>query len=218
MTQDRSAPLPFKSLLVPAVATLGVTLLRLTGELLGWSTTLFGDSGGGGASVGIVWLVPVFGVYFACSLAARGPTPRPAGVVGHALGAASLVVASGAIGGLLLKLPQVGQVSVVMLAAVAGAWVAYRGFPALGRTLLLYGVAARVPVIIVMLVAILASWHTHYNAPPPALQDLAALPKWFLIGVIPQTFLWIPFTMIVGAFFGGIALVAVGYRQRAAIG
>jgi hypothetical protein len=217
MTQDRSAPLPLKSLLVPAVATLGVTLLRLAGELLGWSTTLFGDSGGG-AIVGIVWLVPVFGVYFACSLAARGPTPRPAGVVGHALGAAGLVVASGAIGGLLLKLPQLGQVSVVMLAAVAGAWVAYRGFPALGRTLLLYGVAARVPVIIVMLVAILASWHTHYNAPPPALRDLAALPQWFLIGVIPQTFLWIPFTMIVGVFFGGIALVAVGYRQRAAIG
>jgi len=217
MMQDRSAPLPFKSVLVPAVATLGVTLLRLTGELLGWSTTLFGDSGGGAAIVGIVWLVPVFGGYFACSLAARGPTPRPAGVVGHALGAASLVVASGAIGGLLLKLPQVGQVGVVMLAAAAGAWVAYRGFPALGRTLLLYGVAARVPVIIVMLVAILSSWHTHYNAPPPALRDLAALPKWFLISVIPQTFLWIPFTMIVGAFFGGIALVAVGYRQRAAI-
>ena len=212
MTQDPSAPLPVKSLLVPAVATLTVTLLRLAGELFGWSTRLFGDSGGGGAIVGIVWLVPVFGVSFASRLAARGPTPRPAGVVAHALGAASLVVASGAIAGLLLRLPQLGQLGVVMLAAVAGAWVASRGFPALGRTLLLYGVAARVPVIIVMLVAILGNWHTHYNAPPPEVRDMAALTKWLLIAVIPQTFLWIPFTMIVGALFGGLALVAVRSR------
>jgi hypothetical protein len=187
------------------------------GELVGWPTTLFGDSGGGGAIVGIVWLVPLFGVHFACRLAAQGPTPRPARVIGHALCAVILVVASGATAGLLLKLGQIGQVSVVMLAAVAGAWVAYRSFPALGRTLLLYGVAARVPVVIVMLVAILASWHTHYNAPPPALQHMAALPKWFLIAVVPQMFLWIPFTMIAGAFFGGLALIVVSNRQRAPI-
>src|SRR5262245_35245860 len=153
MTHDGSARLPLKSLLVPAVVTLAVTLLRLTGELLGWSRALFGDSGGGGAIVAIVWLVPVFGVYFAYCLAAQGPTPGPARVIGHALGAASLVITTAATAGLLLKLGQIGQFSVVTLAAVAAAWVAHRGFPALGRTLLLYGVAARVPVAIVMLVA-----------------------------------------------------------------
>ncbi len=50
-------------ILVPAVITLAVTLLRLVGELQQWSSALFNRSaGGGGAIVGIVWLVPVFGI------------------------------------------------------------------------------------------------------------------------------------------------------------
>ena len=41
-------------ILVPAVITLGVTLLRLVGELAGWSPALFNrEAGGGGALVGI---------------------------------------------------------------------------------------------------------------------------------------------------------------------
>ena len=49
--------------LIPAVITLGVTVLRLLGELQGWSKLLFNTQpGGGGGLVGIVWLVPVLGV------------------------------------------------------------------------------------------------------------------------------------------------------------
>jgi len=49
-----------KLILVPAVITLAVTLLRLTGELMHWSKALFNPAaGGGGAIVGIAWLVPV---------------------------------------------------------------------------------------------------------------------------------------------------------------
>ena len=52
-------------ILVAAVITLAVTLLRLVGELQQWSSALFNrEPGGGGAIVGIVWLVPVFGIYF----------------------------------------------------------------------------------------------------------------------------------------------------------
>ena len=43
-----------KLILVPALITLAVTLLRLTGELLHWSKTLFNPApGGGGAIVGL---------------------------------------------------------------------------------------------------------------------------------------------------------------------
>ncbi len=51
---------------VPALVTLAVTLLRLCGELRHWSPTLVrSDPGGLGAAVGIIWLAPAFGVYFA---------------------------------------------------------------------------------------------------------------------------------------------------------
>src|SRR5260370_38288123 len=49
-------------ILVPAVITLAITLLRLTGEGLEWSPPFFGrEAGGAMAIVGIVWLVPVLG-------------------------------------------------------------------------------------------------------------------------------------------------------------
>jgi hypothetical protein len=217
MTHERTVSLPLRSLVVPAVVTLAVTLLRLTGELRGWSTRLFGDSGGGGALVGIVWLVPLFGAYFGYRLAAQGATARAGAVIARALFAAVLVVACGAFTGLVLRLGQISQAGVLMLALCVGAWVAYRGFPALGRTLLLYGLAARLPVMVVMLVAILVRWQTHYNAPPPALQNMGPLAKWVLIAVLPQTFMWIPFTIIVGAFFGGLALLGARLRPRDAI-
>src|SRR5512142_3187783 len=72
-----------KLVLVPAVITLGVTLLRLFGELQGWSPRLFSrEAGGGGALVGISWLVPVFGAWFGWRIARAGSVPR----FGRALG------------------------------------------------------------------------------------------------------------------------------------
>src|SRR5215468_12235603 len=86
--------------LVPAVITLAVTLLRLVGELNNWSPVLFNRSaGGGGAVVGIVWLVFLFAFYFAWKLVDAGEGPagrfRPLGF--GALGIlVSLVVGVGA--------------------------------------------------------------------------------------------------------------------------
>src|SRR5262245_8840621 len=65
---------------VPALITLGVTLLRLIGELNSWSTAFFNrEAGGGGAIVGIAWLVPIFGIYFAVKLSKSGAAPLKAG-------------------------------------------------------------------------------------------------------------------------------------------
>ena len=64
-------------ILVPGVVTLVVTLLRLTGELQGWSPKLFNpEPGGGWALFGIWLLVPVFGVYFALKLVRAGQAPQ----------------------------------------------------------------------------------------------------------------------------------------------
>src|SRR5215469_1002887 len=80
-------------------------------------------------------------------------------------------------------------------------------WPALFKTLLAYGYAARIPVAILMLFAIKGNWGTHYDVPPaadfPAMHWLA---KWFWIGAIPQLVDWIAFTMMVGSLFGAIAV------------
>ena len=73
-------PLSIRKLVFwPAVITLAMTLLRLTGELLHWSPTLFNPAaGGGGALVGISWLPPVFGILFAIQLVRVGLRRRSA--------------------------------------------------------------------------------------------------------------------------------------------
>ena len=50
-------------MLWPALLTLGVTLVRLLGERLGWSPFLFSRLPGGGLSpLGITWLAPLVGI------------------------------------------------------------------------------------------------------------------------------------------------------------
>ena len=79
MSQDRSRI--GKLILVPAVITLAVTLLRLVGELHGWSPALFnrGDKPFSPSLVGIWLLVPVFGAWFGWKLTRAGSGPRSLG-------------------------------------------------------------------------------------------------------------------------------------------
>ncbi|MFY9344666.1 MAG: hypothetical protein WAT39_19390, partial [Planctomycetota bacterium] len=52
-------------LLLAAVVTFALTGVRLAGELLGGPEWLFGRAaGGGGALLGIGWLIPVVGAWF----------------------------------------------------------------------------------------------------------------------------------------------------------
>lgn len=64
-------------IMVPAVISLVVTLIRLAGELNQGSSLLFNAEAGGPLGVvGIVWLVPIFGMYFAVKLTKQGYAPR----------------------------------------------------------------------------------------------------------------------------------------------
>jgi len=201
--------------LVPALITLAVTLLRLTGELMGWSPVFFArTAGGAGAIVGIVWLVPVFGFLFARRLAESEPAPRGLPVIGNALLAIAVMVVCGVLAVGVLKVGQNAHFIVFFVAGVVAAWIAYRAWPRLGQLLLVYGLAARVPVIIVMLFAIYANWGTHYDVSPPNFPEMAPFGKWFLIGFLPQIFLWVPFTMFIGALCGGLALLIPGTRRQ----
>lgn len=208
-----------KLILVPAVITLAVTLLRLLGELMHWSTTLFNPAaGGGGAIVGIAWLVPVFGVYFALKLSAAGE--RPAGLgpaIGYAFLGFALLPVAGVVATTLGMAPNsFALFAVFVVCSIVGAVIAFRGWPALGRTLFAYGLAARIPVAIIMLFAILGNWGTHYDVAPPDFPEMGPISKWLLIGAVPQLTIWIWYTMAVGALFGAIAVAIKGRAGRPA--
>jgi hypothetical protein len=217
MSQDTS-PRPGQLVLVPALITLAVTLLRLAGELQGWSPRLFSRAaGGGGALVGISWLVPVFGAWFGWKLAASGERP---GSAWRALGLTVLAFAVLPASGFAAMKLGIGGTSSTMAAiiavvSVAALLLALSAWPALGRTLLAYGLAARLPVILIMLAAILGSWGTHYDAMPPGTPEMSGLRKWLIAGVLPQLPVWQWFTVVVGGLFG-IAAAALARRRTTA--
>jgi hypothetical protein len=205
---------------VPALITLGVTLLRLIGELNNWSPRLFSrQAGGAGAIVGIVWLVPIFGIYFAFKAAQSAAPPRAGKTVLSALGGlvAFVAIAFGGLKALGLdpNTPSLPSLLVFTVASAVAAAIAYAGAPSLGKVLLAYALAARIPVAIVMLVAMLRNWGTHYDVAPPGFPEMGVLAKWALIGLLPQLTFWVAFTIVVGSLFGGLALAVL--RRKPAL-
>jgi hypothetical protein len=195
-------------ILWPAVITLAVTLLRLAGELLGGSDSLFNRAPGGpGAIVGIVWLVPVFGYYFGHRLARMGFRP---GSVGRLFGFALLAIAvfAGLIAIMITLLASpLAQLAVSAVASWIAIVIARRAWPELWSVLLAYGLAARIPVAVVMLLAMLGSWGTHYDAMPPDFPAMGVLRRWVSIGLVPQLTGWMAVTVLVGMLVGGVAAV-----------
>jgi lysylphosphatidylglycerol synthetase-like protein (DUF2156 family) len=217
-TASGARPSTMQLILVPALITLAVTILRLVGELQHWSPALFGNAGGGGgAIVGISWLPILFGPYFALKLA--GDTAGPAGN-GKAIGLSLAGLAVMVLGGFVVFWGFTKGVSAISIAGylitLSAAFVARAGWQALGTTLLAYGFAARIPVLIVMFIAMQEGWTTHYSAIDP---HFAQAPFWkqFLdLAVLPQMFLWIGYTVVVGSIFGSI-IAAIARRGKPAV-
>ena len=161
-------------ILVPAIITLAITILRLVGELQNWSPLLFNKSAGGGAAiVGISWLPIIFGPYFAWRLAAVGEDPVSSGkAIGmSALGLLVLVLGAVASGiGFTKHMTALLLLGFVL--ELASAFVPRRGWQTFGNTLLAYAFAARLPVLIVMFIAMSANggqgWGTQYDVAAPA--------------------------------------------------
>jgi hypothetical protein len=198
---------------IPALITLGVTLLRLIGELNHWSPALFNrEPGGGGALVGIAWLPLIFGPIFAIKLAQSGAAPLKAGrTLLYAVSSllAFLLITFGGMRALGVQQndpPSLGAFLVFVLASVVASIIAYVGSPVLAKVLFAYSLAARIPVVIVMLVAMLGNWGTHYDVVPPNFPEMGVFARWLMIGVLPQFTVWIAFTIVLGCLFGGLAL------------
>jgi hypothetical protein len=115
-----------------------------------------------------------------------------------------------------LKLDVVGALPAFLL-SLAVSFLPFSTWPALGRTLFLYALAARIPVVIVMLFAIHGKWGTHYDFlppdSPPALLAMGPLELWFFGGFVPQLTIWIAYTVLVSTVLGA-AVVAIMKPRR----
>jgi len=193
---------------IPAVITLAITLLRLVGELLHWPRALFNpDPGGPGALVGISWLPLVFGIYFAIKLTEVGAAPAsPLRALLHVIAGAAV----GILGTFLWVkfLPSFySQLIGIGVMLLAGAAIAHRGWPALGKTLFAYALAARIPVAILMYLAMRGLWGTHYDAVPPEAPEALRTqfwPKYLWLALLPQLTAWIGMAVLAGSLTGSI--------------
>lgn len=204
-----------KIIWVPALVTLAVTLLRLIGELLHWSPTLFNPApGGGGAIVGISWLPVIFGPYFALRLARTNEGPEGYGkAVGFTVLGLLLAISGMFIGyAPQIKIPGKAFLGNVIMAI--GALLPLLGWRSLWKALLAYAYAARIPVAIVMFFAMRGNWGTHYDAVPrgyPASESFWA--KYLQLAIAPQLIFWVVFTILVGALLGSL-VAAVAHRKK----
>jgi hypothetical protein len=198
----------------PSLIALAVTLLRVAGELGRWSERWFSPETGGiiprGTSwlFGITWLAAPFGAYFAIKLARAGEgTLRPWRAFGWSAAGLVLVLA-----GLRLvwrlPIPFPPILILVWLVMSAGAALAWVGWPALGRTLLCYGLASRLPVIVVMFLAMRGNWGTHYDyVGMPAPFQMPFWPRFLWLAFFPQLVFWVGFTVLLGSVAGSLAIV-----------
>jgi len=206
------APSFTRLIMVPGLITLAVTILRVVGELRRWPRPWFDPNSG---IVGITWLIPIFGIYFAIALARRGE--GPAGLR-RALSLALLGMGMMFTGLFavwnILKISLFGQLIILCLIGALAAAIQVLAWSGLFRTLLAYGYAARVPVVVVMLAAMWGNWGTHYDYTPQSMAHMAIWEKWLWLALFPQLVFWVGFTIVVGMLFGVIAAaIARGFER-----
>ena len=207
---------------VPAIITLAVTLLRLVGELQHWGMPWFGNKAGGeGAIIGISWLPLIFGPYFAIKLAKAGHGWQSTGKPWGFLGLGVVIVVGGAVLALTFLHGRLAVISIIGFALMlVAAFVVGFGWRALGRTLVAYAFAARVPILVVMYLAMRgnggAGWGTHYDAVDADIAHLPFAEKYFYSAFLPQMTFWIAWTVIAGTLIGVLAVAITRAGKRPA--
>lgn len=194
-------------ILIPALITLAITIVRLVGELQRWPSPYFDNSsGGGGAIIGITWLAPTFGIYFAFKLVRAGGMPASLGrAVGMAILGAGIILGTSMGGGRFLAAYGFKAVLIFFWItwALAGL-LQIIGWPEFFKILLAYSLAARIPVAILMFFAFWGHWGTHYDALPTGWQSGGLWSDYLWMGFFPQLLLWVGYTIASGALFGSV--------------
>jgi hypothetical protein len=223
-TGPESSPHIAKLVAFPALFTLVVTVLRLMGELQHWGAPWVTNAHGGSdfTVLGVTWLPVLFGPYFAWKLIRTGFGPGSlGGAVGAAIGSVVVFFAGALVAGYTETHP--GILTLVgFLITLAAAFIPGKGWRAFGVTLLTYAFAARIPVVIVILIAM--SGHggqglgTHYDTVGGQFAALASpwWKKFILFGLIPQMTLWIGWTLAIGSLAGTLVAAIFRFGRRPA--
>lgn len=90
-------------------------------------------------------------------------------------------------------------IGIVWLAPIFAFWFGRQhahsgntGFVAALKTNFVYGIGARIPVILIMLFATLGDWGTHYDAYPPDMEaTMGLMGQWFWGGALLQVVFWV---------------------------
>jgi hypothetical protein len=194
---------------IPALITLAITILRLVGELEHWPKLFFNPAVGGGfAIVGISWLPIIFGPYFALKLAGAGDRPSSTWkAIGFALlGLVVLFLGGWVAEASLAHHPNVAVIGLLLM--LGSAFIPGIGWRSLGNTLVAYAFSARIPVLIVMFLAMRGNggqgWGTHYDVAPADFPPQSFAAKFLHLAVFPQMTLWIGWTVVLGSIVGVI--------------
>jgi hypothetical protein len=217
---SRKVDTTFRLILVPSLISLVVTLWRLTGEVLAWSESWFNSEAGGfGAIIGITWLAPLFGVYFARALSKEGSLP-PNWIKAVSVSSLAMLIlfGFGTFQGIIYKENIYWGLIYIWAVGIIAAPLSYWAWPALTKTLLAYGLAVRIPVIVIMFLATWGQWGTHYDATPPGFPEMTWFPRFLLLGFFPQMLFWVSFTIVTGAFFGTVVAGWLGRSKPAPAG
>lgn len=214
-----------KLIAIPAIITLVITILRLVGELQHWPAPWVNTTAGGaGALIGISWLPFIFGPYFAWKLAAAGEGPVSSGkAIGMSLLGLVVLVLGGVAFGIGVSKHLVALILAGAVLALASAFVPRLGWRSLGNAMVAYAFAARIPVLIVMFIAMSANggqgWGTHYDVAGQGFIVTSFAQKFIDLAVFPQMSLWIGYTGVVGGLLGSIvaAIFHPGRRTATAV-
>lgn len=196
--------------------SLVVTLWRLTGELMAWSESWFNPAAGGfGAIVGITWLAPLFGVYFAWKLSRNGRMPSNRGkAIGLATIGLLILFAGIMVQPSILQRSYPAGLIFIWLVGIAAAAAVSSIWPELSKILLAYGLAVRIPVAVIMFLAMWGRWGTHYDAIPPGFPEMGWFGHFVWLGFFPQILLWVGFTIVTGMFFGVLSTAFTSKSNR----
>lgn len=223
---SESTPRTIPLVLVPVFLTLALTILRLVGELNGWNPTLFGkpEAGGDKALLGISWLIFVFGLWFGFRLQRGGAGPQSKKqalfvsllAVGVLVGGMFGLMASG-----LMSIPDeqnpgeprgMGYMTALVAAASVVSFLAW-GRAAL--VLLLYGIFARIPVVIVTVLALgKEDWNTHYTKIPTFFTNVQEADKATFL-LMPQLMFWPGLTIVMGTAMACLGAMLTRDRSQA---
>jgi hypothetical protein len=204
-----------KPILIAALISLGITLLRLYGELHDWSSFYFSkEPGGGGSPLGVDWLIPILGIWFGIRLKRGGQGPEnPRRAILVTLAALVVLVSCFAYTNPKAPTPSpVVKVAIITAASLIAGAVVFSMWKRLGGALVVYAYLAHIPILVVMYVAMQHHWGTHYEKGLPGLPEMDFNTRFLVIAALPQMVTWIGMTAFLGGFLGQIAALLAPAR------